>query len=81
MEDADIIKIRKILQNKKRSDLSDLLRLSRSVLNESSTFGSYYYSTLSTFQIFSPLNQNDILSQLPKEDYGEIRKAVAGLST
>jgi len=76
MEDADIIKIRKILQNKKRSDLSDLLKSSRSVLNESSTFGSYYYSTLTTFQIFSPLKQNDILSKLSKEDYSEIKKAV-----
>ena len=76
MENVDIIKLRKILQNKKRSDLSDLLRSSRSVLNESSTFGHYPYSTLSTFQIFSPLKQNEILSQLSKEDYNEIKKGV-----
>jgi len=76
MEDQDIFKIRKILQNKKRSDLSDLLKYSRSFLNESSRFGSYLYSTLSTFQIFSPLKQNEQLTQLSGQDSNEIYKAV-----
>jgi hypothetical protein len=76
MKDKDIIKIRKILQNNKRNDLADLLQSSRSVLNESSTFGHYSYSTLSTFQIFSPLKQYDILSQLSRDDYNEIKESV-----
>ncbi|MDR2497458.1 MAG: hypothetical protein LBD21_10075 [Tannerellaceae bacterium] len=75
MEDTDLNKLRKFLQSKKRNDLSDLLKSSRSVLNESSTFGHYLYSTLSTFQIFSPVKQNEILSQLPREDYNEIKNA------
>ncbi|MDR1584066.1 MAG: abortive infection family protein [Prevotellaceae bacterium] len=76
MEDKDITNIRKILQSRNRSDLSDLLRLSRSRLDESSTYGHYLYSTLSTFLIFSPLKQNAHLSQLSKEDEKEIEKAV-----
>ncbi|MCL2247402.1 MAG: DUF5615 family PIN-like protein [Lentimicrobiaceae bacterium] len=32
--------------------------------NESCTFGHYWNSTLSTFQIFSPFEQNEKLSQL-----------------
>jgi hypothetical protein len=53
MEDTDIIKIRKILQNKKRNDLADLLKSSRSCVNESTKFGHYSYSTLSTFHTTS----------------------------
>jgi hypothetical protein len=76
MEDQDIIKIRKILQNRKRNDLADLLKYSRSYLNESSTYGHYLYSTLSTFRIFSPLKQNEELTQLSQQDNNEIYKAV-----
>jgi len=76
MEDQDISKIRKILQHKKRSDLADLLKYSRSYLNESSTFGHYLYSTLSTFRIFSPLKQSEKLTQLSGQDCNEIYKAV-----
>ena len=76
MEDQDLIKIRKILQNRNRSDLADLLKHSRSFLNESSRFGSYHYSILSTFQIFSPLKQNEELTQLSEQDSNEIYKAV-----
>jgi hypothetical protein len=76
MEDQDILKIRKILQNKKRNDLADLLRYSRSYLNVSSRFGSYMYSTLSIFRIFSPLKQNEELTQLSEQDREEIYRAV-----
>jgi len=76
MEDKDIVKIRKILQSRSRNDLADLLKASRSCLNESSTFGSYWYSTLSIFQIFSPLKQNEKLSQLSQQDGDEIYNAV-----
>ena len=65
-----------ILQHKKRSNLADLLKYSRSYLNESSTYGHYLYSTLSTFRIFSPLKQNEKLTQLSGQDCNEIYKAV-----
>jgi hypothetical protein len=76
MEDRDILKIRKILQNKKRNDLADLLRYSRSYLNVSDRFGSYSYSTLSIFRIFSPLKQNEQLTQLSEQDSKEMYRAV-----
>jgi hypothetical protein len=76
MEDQDIVKIRKILQGKKRNDLADLLKYSHSYLNESSTYGHWLYSTLSTFRIFSPLKQNEELSKLSDQDNDEIYKAV-----
>jgi hypothetical protein len=76
MKDENIVNIRKILQSRNRNDLSDLLKLSRSRLDESSTFGRYWYSTISTFIIFSPLKQNKQLSQLSDKDMSEIRKAI-----
>ena len=76
MDNQDILKIRKILQNRNRNDLADLLKYSYSVLNESSTYGSYLYSTLSTFHIFSPLKQNEELSHLSEQDNAEIFNAL-----
>ena len=75
MADQDIINIRKVLQGRNRNDLADLLKLSRSYLNESCTFGHYWNSTLSTFQIFSPFEQNEKLSQLSQQDGKEIYNA------
>lgn len=76
MEDITIKKIRRVLSYKGREDLADLLRHSTSELNESSTFGSRWYSRLSTFEIKShPLTQ-DKLDKLPEKDIEEIKKAV-----
>ncbi|GEC71390.1 Abortive infection C-terminus [Flavobacterium flevense] len=76
MEDITIKKIRRVLSYKGREDLSDLLRHSTSELSESSTFGSRWYSRLSTFEIKShPLTQNK-LDKLAKEDIEEIKNAV-----
>jgi len=75
-EDEDIIKIRKILQSQNRKDLADLLKVSRSRLDKSSTFGRYHYSVLSTFNIFSPLKQNEELKKLSEEDKDEIFSAI-----
>lgn len=76
MDDLDISKLRKVLRYKGRNDLSELLKHSRSVLNESSTFGSRWYSILSTFEIYSPLRLNEKISKLSEEDQTEIYQAL-----
>ena len=76
MEDADIGKLKKVLRYKGRNDLSELLKYSRSVLNESSTYGSRWYSILSTFEIYSPVRQYEKISKLSEEDQAEIYQAL-----
>lgn len=76
MEDADIKKLRKVLTYKGRQDLADLLRYSISFLDESNTFGSRWYSRLSTFQIKSHPSIHEKLDQLSQKDKDEIYKAL-----
>lgn len=76
MEDADIKKLRKVLTCKGRQDLADLLRYSVSFLDESSTFGSRWYSRLSTFHIKSPPSVQEKLDNLSKKDKDEIFQAL-----
>lgn len=64
------------MKYKERDDLTNLLRHSRSVLNESSTFGSKWYSTLSTFEIYSPAKINEQIVKLSAKDKEEIFKAL-----
>ena len=76
MEDADIKKLRKVLSYKGRQDLADLLRHSVSYLDESSTFGSCWYSRLSTFHVKSHPSIQEKLDQLSKKDKDEIYQAL-----
>lgn len=76
MEDADIKKIRKILVYKGREDLAEMLRHSISFLEESSTYGSRWFSRLSTFHIKSHPQTQAELDKLKPEDKEEIRKAI-----
>jgi hypothetical protein len=76
MEDADIRKLRKVLRYKGRNDLAELLKNSRSSLNESSTYGSRWYSVLSTFEIYSPIRLNEKITQLSDEDREELLQAL-----
>lgn len=76
MEDADIRKLRKVLVYKGRQDLADLLRHSVSYLDESSTFGSRWYSRLSTFHIKSHPSVQEKLDNLTKKDKEEIFQAL-----
>jgi hypothetical protein len=76
MSSEDIEKIRKILKYKGRHDLAELLRHSTSRINKSSTYGSHLFSTLSTFEIYSPLEFHEKLKELSKEDKKEILNAV-----
>ncbi|QEM12957.1 abortive infection family protein [Mucilaginibacter rubeus] len=76
MEDNDIRKIRKVLSYKGRDDLADLIRYSKSTLDESSTYGSRLYSRLSTFTIFSPPSKQKNIEKLSEDDKSEIFNAV-----
>ncbi|HTO15357.1 MAG TPA: abortive infection family protein [Edaphocola sp.] len=76
MENQDIGKLRKILKYKERMDLADLLKSSHSVLNESSYYGSRAFSTLSVFEIYSPIKLYDKLTQLSEKDLQEIYNAL-----
>lgn len=72
----DIQKLRKILVTRKRSDLADLLIDSHSCLNKSGSYGSMLYSILSTFEIYSSLENNDKLLCLNDLDKKMIYDAV-----
>ena len=75
----DITKIINILRYRKRHDLANLLRHSFYILDESSTYGSYYGSTLTTVEIYSSIDRNDKLKALSKEDIGLILDAFCEL--
>jgi hypothetical protein len=76
LTDKDIESIRKILHHRGKPYLSELLKHSISDVVVSSTYGNYLYSLLSTFDIYSPIEQNDKLKALDKEDRGAILDAV-----
>ncbi len=76
MADADIKKIREILRHRGRSDLAELLQYSISSIDESSTYGSYLFSTLGTFEIYSPIENHEQLKKLSEDDKKAILDAV-----
>lgn len=76
MEDNNIKTLRKVLTYKGREDLADLLRHSVSYLDESSTFGSRWYSRLSTFHIKSHPSYQEKLDKLSSTDKQEIFQAL-----
>ncbi len=57
-------------------DIAELLSLSTHNLNESSSYGSRLFSTLSTFEIISPPRQTAQLNTLTAEQKQKIRNAV-----
>ena len=76
---SDINKICKILEYRKRNDLSKVLQNSRSEVSLSSTYGTYLYSILSTFDVYSPLQSYDKLKNLSEGDKKIIFDAVVTL--
>ena len=76
MADENIEKARKILQYRRRSDLAVLLQYSISNIDVSSTYGSCLFSVLSTFEIYSPLENHEQLSHLNENDKKTILDAV-----
>lgn len=76
MTDESVEKVRKILRYRGRSDLAELLQYSASRIDESSTYESYLFSTLSTFEISSPIKNHERLSNLSEDDRKVILDAV-----
>lgn len=60
-------KIIKILQHREHPDLAELLKDARYEIDESSTYGSYLFSTLSTVEIYAPLEAHAELVSLSDE--------------
>jgi hypothetical protein len=76
MADGDIEKVRKILLHRQRVDLAELLKHSVSRIDVSFTYGSYLFSRLSTFEIYSPIEDHERLSNLSENDKKAILDAV-----
>ena len=69
MESMDkATKIMRILEHRGRGDIARLLKKSTYRIDESTTYGSYLFSVLSSVELFSPLHLNEKLVALPKED-------------
>jgi Abortive infection C-terminus len=68
-------KIIHILTYRNRPNLAQALRGSKYDLNESSTYGSRWFSRLTTVEIYSPINKHDQLQKLSDEDKAEIISA------
>jgi len=72
----DIKKIRRVLISRNHANLADLLIHSEGELSESSTYGRYLYSTISTYYIKSPPKETDLLNALSAVDKKRIFDAV-----
>lgn len=76
MPDSDIDKIRQLLQYKGRDYISELLSQSKSRIQASSSYGSRLNSILSTFEIYSSIENTEKLRKLSKEEQNLIFKAI-----
>ena len=72
----DIEKIRRVLISRNHAKLADLLIHSEGELSESSTYGNYLFSTISTYYIKSPPKETDLLNALSEVDKRRIFDAV-----
>lgn len=61
-------KVRRILEHRGRGDIARLLKKSTYRVDESTTYGSYLFSVLSSVELFSPLHLNEKLVALSEED-------------
>ncbi|MDA8229121.1 MAG: hypothetical protein M0T74_15740 [Desulfitobacterium hafniense] len=76
MIDPDIEKVCKILIRRGKTDLADQLQNSHSVVDESSTYGNYSYSTISSFDIYSPIEGYEKLIKISDDEQKTILNAV-----
>jgi len=76
MKDKTIEGIIKILEHKGRKDLAKYLNNSYCQMDESSNYGSYMFSVLSTLEIYSSLENHTILSDLDDSHVEVILEAV-----
>lgn len=66
--DKDIIELIKILKNKNREDIADLLIGCRAGIEATDQYGSYWNKFLSAFNIYAPAINYKKLEKLPKND-------------
>lgn len=66
MEDLNLLQ--KILEHKKRSDLAEMLIGCKGELNMSTTYGSYWNSILSSYEIHAPLDNYLNLKKISEDD-------------
>ncbi len=72
----DIEFLKKILKNQGREDLAILLNHAHSKVNETTTYGSRWYSVISDFEIFTTFENFQLLSSLSEADKQIIFEAV-----
>ncbi|MEA5509637.1 hypothetical protein VB715_07660 [Crocosphaera sp. UHCC 0190] len=72
-------RILKILQHRGHHDLVKLLSDAHYKIDESSTYGSYLFSTLSTVDIYVPLEAHDEIVLLPEDKKQAVLKAFLSL--
>ena len=75
MADEDIEKIRKLLKRSGKNELANLVRYSTSAIDQSTTYGNYLFSVLSTFEIYSPLEEYEQLKKTNEDDRNAILDA------
>lgn len=71
-----IIHLQRILTQRNRKDLAELLVGSNDELDVTNSFGSKNFSLLSTYRISSPFSKYELLNGLPEKDKEEILKAI-----
>lgn len=74
--DKDIIELIKILRNKNRKDISDLLIDCRSEIEETDQYGSYWNKFLSVFNVCTPSKVYQKLQKLSENDLGFILNSI-----
>jgi len=74
--DKDIIKLIKILRDKNRSDISDLLTGCKSETKETDQYGSYLNKFLSEFNIYTPTKNYQKLENLSELDRNLILNSI-----
>lgn len=71
-----IIHLQRILTQRNRKDLAELLVGSNDELDVTNSFGSKAFSLLSTYRIYSPFSKYELLNGLSEKDKEEILKAI-----
>ena len=68
--------VRRILRHRNSYHLAKLLSRSYVEFDESTTYGSYWHSVLTTAEIYSPISDNDRLNELTEDEQETILNAV-----
>jgi len=73
---ASLEQVSRVLRYRNRSDLADLLKNASIEFNVSSSYGSLAFSQLTTVEIYAPIQDYDILKNLPDNDQQAILAAI-----